>query len=353
MPSVDDIAQCANYAGKMQGCDGGNPAGVWNNWMTKLNRPIWVMGEKCKPYTMKCKSTGGVVNPINAGTCSAYKDYADWHKPCNCIPESIRPKSFQCPSDAPKASCGFPVPAAFFTVSGVSHGLSIADSVLNMQRHIAEFGPIYVSFATTHAFMKNDWAKNPVYTGGSSVEGGHAVTAVGWGTHQGTDYWLLRNSWGGDWAEKGYGKFARGKNLDGIENSCAASMPTSDFKDWSAPVCRLKTWGYAYMATAGGKLTSYTLTPAIQCNKACTLKIFTSALLTSRKQIETGVSGSDFNAKITSGQANKAVDMKAVEMTHLKFGPKAGDMWFKITATDASGNTAKTTHFVNIPTAPW
>ena len=68
------------------------------------------------------------------------------------------------------------------------------------------------------------WAQNPVYTGGSTVEGGHAVTAVGWGTLGNTDYWILRNSWGADWADHGYAKLKRGVNLDGIECSTAASM---------------------------------------------------------------------------------------------------------------------------------
>ena len=41
------------------------------------------------------------------------------------------------------------------------------------------------------------------------VEGGHAVTAVGWGTPKGTDFWLIRNSWGADWGENGYIRLAR------------------------------------------------------------------------------------------------------------------------------------------------
>ena len=188
MPSVNDLAQCANSGGKMQGCDGGNSQGVWNNWMQNLNRPLWRMGNSCKPYTMKCKSSGGVVNPLSGGACSKYAGYETWHKPCSCIPSGARPSQFQCPAAHPSAQCGVEVPPAMYIVKSVAHGLSIAESVKNMQRHIAEFGPIYVSFATTNEFMHHNWKAKPVYTGGSTVEGGHAVVAVGWGTHAGTAY---------------------------------------------------------------------------------------------------------------------------------------------------------------------
>jgi C1A family cysteine protease len=45
----------------------------------------------------------------------------------------------------------------------------------------------------------------------------HAVNVVGWGKSGSTVYWLIRNSWGSSWGEKGYFRIVAGKNACGIE----------------------------------------------------------------------------------------------------------------------------------------
>lgn len=40
----------------------------------------------------------------------------------------------------------------------------------------------------------------------------HALTIIGYGTENGTDYWLVKNSWGKSWGQGGFGKMIRNAN---------------------------------------------------------------------------------------------------------------------------------------------
>jgi len=93
-------------------------------------------------------------------------------------------------------------------VNGSSKAITCS---LQMQKEILAKGPVQTGFMVYEDFMHY---KSGVYkhTHGKEM-GGHAVRVLGWGQENGDNYWIVANSWGPSWAEKGYFRIAFGECL--------------------------------------------------------------------------------------------------------------------------------------------
>jgi len=78
--------------------------------------------------------------------------------------------------------------------------------------------------------------KSGVFNACSTSSINHAVVVVGYGTENGNPYWIVKNSWGDNWGDKGYIKMYRGNKICGIGGFCGAAECTDTGTASPAPV---------------------------------------------------------------------------------------------------------------------
>jgi cathepsin B len=196
--SPQDTAGCC-HAGMSQGCNGGQQTAALG-WMEKTGV---VTGGDFFNKTAK------------AGGCKPYL-----LQPCaHHVPASAKYPA--CPSAEYSIQCAA---KCSDTASGKTYATdkskgTKAFSLMKpsgMQTAIMNKGPLAVSFTVYSDFPTY---KSGVYKHTTNQQlGGHAVVMMGWGTENGTPYWLIKNSWNEQWGDHGYFKIARGTDECGIED---------------------------------------------------------------------------------------------------------------------------------------
>lgn len=187
--SPEDLNSCCSSCG--YGCNGGYPIMAMQWWVSN-----------------------GIVTGGNYGSN------------VGCQPYSIKPCPSGCPSSPTppcKKTCINGYPTAYADDKHhASSAYNVNSNPTNIQQEIFNNGPVEAAFQVYQDFFNY---KSGVYhhvSGGYA--GGHAVKVLGWGTENGTPYWLVANSWNTTWGDNGFFKIKRGNNECGFESGIVAGM---------------------------------------------------------------------------------------------------------------------------------
>ena len=96
-------------------------------------------------------------------------------------------------------------------IKGYGFVTSEEDDVL--MEAIIKFGPIMISIDTDHeSFML--YSSGIYFEEKCTTEINHGALLIGFGSEDGNDFWIVKNSFGVQWGELGYIRIARGKGND-------------------------------------------------------------------------------------------------------------------------------------------
>merc|ERR1719411_2093808 len=201
---------------------------------TCFKKAVGTFGDYSEQHFVDCAFDGDTVNGCSG---AAPHGYAKWLKEKK--PKLAHESTY--PYKATKQSCsttykqfyqGVDVSGAYWTESGDEETL---------KKLVATHGAVVTGVAAAGPFSQY---KGGIFSGcSSSAQPDHAVAVVGYGTENGVDYWLVKNSWGSSWGEKGYIRVKRGVKMCGIGGtlvtvSCAKGSSSATT---SAPVTTTTT----------------------------------------------------------------------------------------------------------------
>jgi len=147
----------------------------------------------------------------------------DYHRTPGAVPESNFPYQGTQVACKPNLSHLYKIGSWAFLPSANENTPPTVEAIKNA---IYTYGPISAGVGASNAFMSHT---SGVFTRCDGTRPNHAINIVGWDDDG--QYFIIKNSWGVEWGEQGYGKIKYGCNYIGIAAnyiilSSAAPSPT-------------------------------------------------------------------------------------------------------------------------------
>jgi len=114
-------------------------------------------------------------------------------------------------------TCGFEASQGKVKVSSIA---SVPASSIDQLKAAIAKGPVSVTVEADNSVFQS-YTSGVLDSKACGTNLDHAITAVGYGTENGLDYYLVRNSWGPAWGDNGYIKIAavEGEGICGIQQT--------------------------------------------------------------------------------------------------------------------------------------
>jgi len=202
---------------------------------TCFKKVLGVFGDYSEQHFLDCGYNGQNINGCNGASVGGYAQWLtgdDFNGDLASEAEySYTGVRGTCRSDFSAFYQGAKISDMYYTWSGDEE---------TMARLVAEHGAVMTAVGVNSGFSSYSGG---VYAGCTGDSINHGVVVVGYGTEDGVDYWLVKNSWGSSWGDEGYIKVQRGVGMCGIGRyhvtlSCeegTAPAPTTTPAPTSAP----------------------------------------------------------------------------------------------------------------------
>jgi len=104
----------------------------------------------------------------------------------------------------------------------ISKWEKVSTNEVEIKNYLFANGPISIGINANPLQLYSHGILNPLICNPKALD--HGVLLVGYGTESGKDFWIVKNSWGNTWGEKGFFRIIRGKGKCGLNTMCVSSI---------------------------------------------------------------------------------------------------------------------------------